>query len=69
MTGLIVLIAVVCVLLFAWLQWEHGRIDRRAEEGRARGLLDDGSLEAELEALTRAALTPWPPRPYDQEDT
>lgn len=66
MTGLIVLIAVVCVLLCAWLQWEHRMIDRRAEAGRARGLLDDGSLEAELEALTRAALTPAPkPRDWD----
>ena len=66
MTGLIVLITVVCVLLFAWLQWEHRMIDRRAEAGRARGLLDDGSLEAELEALTRAALTPAPkPRDWD----
>ena len=63
MTGLIVLIAVVCVLLCAWLRWEHRMIDQRAEAGRARGLLNDGSLEAELEALTRAALTPAPRRP------
>lgn len=66
MTGLIVLIIVTCALLLAWLQWEHRMIDQRAEEGRARGLLNDGSLEAELEALTRAALTPAP-KPGDWE--
>ena len=47
-----------------WLPTGHQVLVREA--GRARGLLDDGSLEAELEALTRAALTPAPkPRDWD----